>query len=567
MGMRTTSAPITLLAFALVAAAVLPVRRASAQTFVPATKLTTADGTPRLVGAVGGRALYSLEVSGAPATLWATDGTTSQSIFSGIGTGRIGIEEALGVVDGKLVFSYRDGLYATGGTSATTVRLANVGVRRDLYGGFSVVEPSRAYFNRGGDVWTTDGTAAGTTLVRKLAWPSTRWAPLTFAKASTSVLFSLSAGAETADNGLWTVSPLAATNILPGRFNDLDRACGGLAFLRSAAAPVGAGLARTDGTTAGTVHLAAALGEGKGVCLGSKYVVAAGDQLYASDGTSAGTTVLRASSAGERVGVDLVQSGSLVFFTQEILQPSPGVALFRTDGTAAGTFELYRLEATAPGDQIFVDLAGAVGTSSVLVRIERSAAPAAAKTGFVVSNGTVAGTRETVIGGFSVASRPVAYAGKLYFWAKDSASGAEPWMSDGTTAGTKRLEDVRPGANGSQPSPIVSYESTFFGVDGRLFTSADDGIHGRQIMVARVGPSNGPPPADAGADKGPTDPTGPSEPTGPDQPGSTDGEPAATAASSGESGGCRTSPSSIDGSGLLLGLGVAIAAARRRRKP
>src|SRR6185436_13776553 len=61
--------------------------------------------------------------------------------------------------------------------------------------------------------------------------------------------------------------------------------------------------------------------------------------------------------------------------------------------------------------------------------------------------------------------------GKIYFRASDATSGYEPWVSDGTTAGTKMIKDINPGSSDSYPS-------TFIPFNGLFYFNADDGIHG-----------------------------------------------------------------------------------------
>ena len=63
--------------------------------------------------------------------------------------------------------------------------------------------------------------------------------------------------------------------------------------------------------------------------------------------------------------------------------------------------------------------------------------------------------------------------GILFFAAFDETNGRELWSSDGTTAGTTLVKDIRPGSdNGVEPqTPLTA-------VDGTLFFSARDGIHG-----------------------------------------------------------------------------------------
>ncbi len=65
-------------------------------------------------------------------------------------------------------------------------------------------------------------------------------------------------------------------------------------------------------------------------------------------------------------------------------------------------------------------------------------------------------------------------ADKLYFPANDGIHGWELWESDGTGAGTRMIMDIVPGEEGSSPRDLVILGDT-------LFFSADDGIHGREL--------------------------------------------------------------------------------------
>lgn len=64
--------------------------------------------------------------------------------------------------------------------------------------------------------------------------------------------------------------------------------------------------------------------------------------------------------------------------------------------------------------------------------------------------------------------------GALLFQADDGASGAEPWMSDGTAAGTVRLKDIRVGSQ-------ASYPSGFTGADGAIYFAANNGSLGAEL--------------------------------------------------------------------------------------
>lgn len=58
--------------------------------------------------------------------------------------------------------------------------------------------------------------------------------------------------------------------------------------------------------------------------------------------------------------------------------------------------------------------------------------------------------------------------GGVFFRASDGSTGLEPWYSDGTTAGTRRLADLAPGSAGSAPVEALGF------ANGSVFFFADD---------------------------------------------------------------------------------------------
>jgi ELWxxDGT repeat protein len=64
--------------------------------------------------------------------------------------------------------------------------------------------------------------------------------------------------------------------------------------------------------------------------------------------------------------------------------------------------------------------------------------------------------------------------GRYLFSYKSDAAGYEPWITDGTEAGSARLKDINPGLPDSDPGLFAACGS-------RCYFTADDGVHGRVL--------------------------------------------------------------------------------------
>jgi ELWxxDGT repeat protein len=67
--------------------------------------------------------------------------------------------------------------------------------------------------------------------------------------------------------------------------------------------------------------------------------------------------------------------------------------------------------------------------------------------------------------------------GRVFFTAHDGSHGRELWVSDGTAAGTRMVKDIRPGTRGSRPETLTR-------VGTRVYFTAHDGSHGRELWVS-----------------------------------------------------------------------------------
>lgn len=171
----------------------------------------------------------------------------------------------------------------------------------------------------------------------------------------------------------------------------------------------------------------------------SGFEIGHGHELYASDGTAAGTGRVKEIQTGSGSSLPgyFAASGGRVFFNARETQN--GEELWVSDGTAAGT---VRLSDFAPGTgngrpNDMIDLNGLVLFSAFDPTTGRE---------LFISDGTPAGTHILLdIEPGPVASSPGEFTrvgDQVYFTATTSVDGMEVWKTDGTTAGTVTIGNV-----------------------------------------------------------------------------------------------------------------------------
>jgi len=233
----------------------------------------------------------------------------------------------------------------------------------------------------GDELWRSDGTVAGTVLVKDIVPGSGNSSPRELTAFLGQVYFAMQNNV-TSDGGLW----------------------------------------KTDGTAAGTVPVTTGFFSApswltaNGATLYFSGVTALGTEPWTSDGTTANTSILanlnlNASSYPYKFTV----SNGITYFMAE--QFTGSQQLFRTDGSEAGTTAVH-----------------------------------------VISPGQVAGFDNGILD----------VNGTLFFYANQTGSGQELWKSDGTDAGTVLVKDIQPGPFGSLPRGL-------FKIGGVLYFGADDG--------------------------------------------------------------------------------------------
>ena len=213
----------------------------------------------------------------------------------------------------------------------------------------------------------------------------------------------------------------------------------------------------SDGTSAGTgeingsfvvlpdytIHIAGSaysplgdftpLGDGEVLFRGTSTPSAT--QLWVSNGTTAGTRPLANFAASNPFddivsGITALGNGKAVFIAQSSV--GSGADLWGTDGTSGGTIQLTSTAATVVGGLTSIGLAFALGTDGNGGQL------------LDVTDGTVAGTQAIHDFAKQTGSYPVTQftpvgSHQLLFTASDGEAGNELWVTDGTAAGTIRL--------------------------------------------------------------------------------------------------------------------------------
>jgi ELWxxDGT repeat protein len=125
-------------------------------------------------------------------------------------------------------------------------------------------------------------------------------------------------------------------------------------------------------------------------------------------------------------------------------------------------------------------MAFAVGLSLVA---DINALPASSLDGEILGSGPSPATPQFVTVGFTSPTNAL-----TVYAADDGAHGRELWVSDGTPAGTRMLQDINR-STASDGRPGGSDPADFFIAGSTLYFSADDGVHGRELWQTDGTPS------------------------------------------------------------------------------
>lgn len=195
-------------------------------------------------------------------------------------------------------------------------------------------------------------------------------------------------------------------------------------------------------------------------------------ELWKTNGTTDGTVAVKPGTVLEPAGEIAVCGGYLFFPVSFWVTDHYVYELWKSNGTPGGTAMLPGLSFTAssPGEFTvyngFLYFSGNDGTHGWEIWKLDCAAGTAAMVKDISPDPNSDSPSELTV-----------YNGLLYFRADHPTYGDELWRTDGTETGTALVKDINPGPEGSS-----LYDLTEF--DGLLYFSADDGTYGDELWLS-----------------------------------------------------------------------------------
>ncbi len=338
----------------------------------------------------------------------------------------------------------------------------------------------------GPELWKTDGTPVGTSMVKEI-YPGSSDNGDYFGFLGTfqnSLVFKTHDGV----NGIepWISNGTEAGTVMlmdatPGPSSSSLTMPSGLLndqFLFSSTNTITT-LWKSDGTPAGTEFLQNLTMPGSMHVLNNTFLFARNEsgsvtanELYGGDGTAAGTQLLKQFPIAPNEYSTIfgfTEFKGYIYFTAK--DATSGYAVWRTDGTAAGTtmyldpnpgYLYYGGPFTyqVVGDKLFIASVHIPGTTASEIEVW-------------VTEGTGPSTKLTVFPYSDlIYSGPwFSFKDKFIFQGHDPAHGVELWKSDGTVAGTQLLQDINEGPASSFSKSVVANENDFY------FTALGNGVN------------------------------------------------------------------------------------------
>ncbi len=367
----------------------------------------------------------------------------------------------------------------------------------------------------GYELWKTDGTEAGTVLVKDInpgasdSLDSSFWANYDPNLESIGSTLYFGAKGDSGQTHLWKTDgteegTVRVKNFETGTSPHNLTAVGNTLYFCIDDGTHGFELWKTDGTESGTL-LVKDINQQPGnsspsdlTVIGETLYFTANDgingkEVWKTDGTDSGTVLVKDIYSGSWTSSpnSLTAVGNTLYFTAQHGTPisygadSVSTYLWKTDGTESGTVEID----TPNNVNYFGYFGSSYTTPSELTSFGNvlyfSAHQIYDGTELWKTDGTISGTSKVkdidtgyghVLGSFPQSLTVVG--NTLYFTAGTgylyNNNNRELWKTDGTEAGTVLVKDIYPGSDGSNPSNLTAVGNT-------LYFTANDGTNGTEL--------------------------------------------------------------------------------------
>lgn len=375
--------------------------------------------------------------------------------------------------------------------------------------------PSDGLPNTGAEIWKTDGTAEGRTLLVDLeeGWNTAQ--PEILTSFNGKLIFMANeangisirhpeppAGAE-----LWFSDGTAdgtqlLIDLVPGIAGSWPHSLtqvGDELFFMAQTEGRGTRIWSTDGTAEGTQLVERQFARDRSM---PQRLTAAGDALYYFDQSNEWDLELWGVDADEKVSqlikswplsylqdisyfFDVQSSGDFVYFVvhggTDTQSKEKFAELWRSDGTEEGTIPILQMPVEFTGRSY------AINMEPFEEDLVFNAPDVESGWGLWRTDGTPEGTHRILQGqsessGHSPRNMTNVH-GTLFFSAYHEETGRELWKSDGTAEGTVLFADLFPGDADSAPSDFIIH-------NGVLYFTADDGFHGRELWRLEPAPGD-----------------------------------------------------------------------------
>ncbi|MDH3638961.1 MAG: S-layer homology domain-containing protein, partial [Gammaproteobacteria bacterium] len=318
-------------------------------------------------------------------------------------------------VNGTLYFQADDGtngfeLWTSDGTAAGTVLVKDINPTGDSFPQFLTNVSGTLYFRaddgtHGVELWKSDGTASGTTIVKDIASGSGDSDPVELTPANGILYFAADVSGTSNDFELWKSDGTAGGTLMVKDINSGGGSINPISFI------FGGSFTNVNGT------LFFSANDGS-----------IGNELWKSDGSASGTVLVKdINPAGTSDPQSFALVNNTIYFSA--FDGSSGRELWKSDGTASGTIRVRDISSMAS----------------------------------------------------SVPNKLTDVNGTLYFSADATGMGNdfELWKSDGTDIGTVLVKNIAPSGNSSFLDNLTN-------LNGVLYFSVNDGSTGSELWRAYV---------------------------------------------------------------------------------